>query len=361
MKKILQVSLIILLVFILSGCVTSKNKTLTDGGVFKSVDSGETWEQKIFVSQDKKTTKTIGNVSTLFIKFDPIDKEKIYLSSHGSGVFRTTNGGRQWQPTTLGSGTYVDLSIDSRNTGVIYATAGGSIIKSVDDMNNWHTIYVETRPKYTLVSVIVDYYDPSTIYAATTQGLLKSADYGNKWKSLDWDVSTQGGINKIFLSKKRTGNLYVVTSKGLIYNTKNDGEDWEALYEGIIKEEIKGKIRREKLSLAIRDIYFDPLTEYFYLTTDYGIVKSFDGGTSWQAVETIIPFNNRIIEYATYDPTNTNNIFFSVKNVLYKSRDGGKTWKTLKSVKTSRTINFILINPKNHKTMYIGTYKAPKK
>ena len=78
---------ILLLVF-LSGCSLQFSRTPSnDGGVYLSVNKGDTWEQKVFVSQGEKADVTIGNVNIdRFVAWSP-DVNLLYSVSSQSGVW----------------------------------------------------------------------------------------------------------------------------------------------------------------------------------------------------------------------------------------------------------------------------------
>jgi len=360
MKKISIISLLLISSFVLSACNNTKQNTVADGGIYKSTDRGENWQQKVTTQTGDTTNNAISGVSTKFMTFDLENNKRIYLSSQGFGIYRTEDGGDKWNVTTLNTGTYIDLTIDSRNTSVIYVTDGSTVKKTVDDMDNWLTVYIEARPQHKINSVKTNFFNPSIIYATTNKDLLKSTDYGNEWKTIKWDSKKNGDISKLYVSHKNQNNIFIQAKNGRIFKSINDGSDWELVYEGIVNETRTDKKIIEKRSLSIKNTIFYPEYEYFFITTDYGIVKSFDGGETWEALNTLVPFNSSAIKYATFDPTDVDNIFFTIKNVLYKSEDRGATWKTIKKIKTARYINYILIDLENSKTLYAGTYKAPK-
>lgn len=348
-KKIIFISQILLTAFLLAGCsLTSSNTSSADGGVFKSVDSGETWTQKVLISQTSKGTSTIASVSTSLLVFDPKDKNKIYLSTKGNGIFKTENGGDSWQQTTLNAGEYVSIAIDPHNTDVIYVARGNTIQKSIDGMGTWQTIYVETRPGQSITSVVVDLSDNSKIYATTNTGILKSFDYGNTWQVLKW---VGNNANKLYMSEKDTNTIYLVTTNAGIFKTTDAGENWQDISQGL---------QKYPGAKNIKWFYFIPQTELIYLGTDYAPIKSEDGGKTWTPIATLLPFGSLPIQTVAVNPKNNREIFFTVSNTIYKSVDGGQTWKTLKTVNTNRIINYFLINPESPNIIYLGTLKQTK-
>jgi len=337
----------ILMTLVVSGCAIKNASSSRDGGIFKSTDFGENWKQKATVEPATNNVKSIGDFNTSFIVFDPKEKNIIYLITLGQGIYKSENSGEKWSQTTLNSGSYRSLSIDSLNNKVVYTTDGTKILKTVDGMGNWHQIYIENRPKQSIVSLIVDHDNSNIIYAATTSGLIKSYDYGSSWKLLDWQ---EPNISHLYQSTKNNNTLYALTNRG-IYKSIDGALEWEVISEDLI--EYKGAEKIHWLS-------FDPRTEYIYIGTAYGIIRSLDGGNSWTPIPTLFDFKKISIKALVFNPNDIDEIIFSVNNILHKTDNGGRTWKTLKSVPTTRIINYLAADPYHDDVVLLGTYK-PKK
>lgn len=343
-------SLIILTVILMgaNGCTIKKSNSTTDGGFFASTDFGENWKQRVYVSQDKKATRTIAGVGTIKMLFDPVDHNTIYLLTQGNGVYVTSNLGAQWAQTSLSSGTYTDITIDYRNPKVVYTTQGTQILKSVDGAKTWHNIYVETRPGQKIIGVQVNPAQSNIVYAATTTGFIRSTDYGTTWKLLDW--SDKPPIQQLVATEPRPGTLYALTTNG-IYKSIDGADTWEIITDPL--KEYKG-------ALKILWMTIDPKNDTIILGTSYGIFRSSDGGSVWNEIPTLYDFSKVPIVTVVDHPNNGNHIIFAVQNVLLKTDDGGVTWKTLKTVPTSRTINFLLNDPDTPDTIYLGTNLPPQ-
>ncbi len=347
-KKIIIILLVVISTIILSGCNIRSKKTLNDGGIFKTTDFAENWVQKIFVKKTEDGTTTIGKTNTNFLVFDPIEKETIYFSTTGNGIYKTTTSGDQWSATTLSSGTYKSISIDTRNNDVVYITDGRNIKKTIDNLVTWNDIYIEKRPNQTIVGVIVDRFKPNVVYAATTTSILKSFDYGNSWELLDW---TGINISKIYQSEKNPNILYIWSPTG-IYKSLNSAVDWTLVSAGL--DEYTG-------GNEISWLHFDPSTEYIILGTSFGILRSTDGAKTWSSIPTLFDFKKITIKPVIYNPNDLKEMIFAVGNVIYKTDDSGSTWKTIKTLATTRIINYLVADPYHDDVIYAGTYLAPPK
>ncbi len=325
-----------------TGCNIKKFDSTSDGGFFASTDFGENWIQKVFVSRTEKGTRTIGSVGTVKMLFDPQDDNKLYLLTEGNGIYVTPDLGAHWVPTSLSSGTYIDISIDYRNPKVIYVTQGSKILKSVDDGKTWNEIYTETRPGQSLVAVQVNPGRSNIVYAATTTGLIRSTDYGTTWQLLDWKTPV---ITRLVASAEHPGTLFALTTLG-IYKSIDGGEEWGVITDPL--KEFPGALRILWLNIDVNN-------EHIILGTSGGIFRSTDGGAVWYEIPTLYDFRKVPIVTVIDHPTDLNNIIFAVRNILLKTDDGGATWKTLKTVPTNRSINYLINDPVTADTLYLGT------
>lgn len=342
MKKIIIPLSLIGLALIISGCsinLSSSSKTPADGGIFKSTDFGENWQQK---------APAIAGADMLFVTFDPTDAKIAYLSMKGLGIFKTIDGGDSWQNTPYAGGTYASLAIDHQNSNVIYVIKDNKIIKSVDGLTSSFETYTETRPEQTLLTVVTDPNNYNVVYAAATTSLIKSTDYGNTWKLLNWqDITVKG----LYQSSLNNLNLYALTAKG-IYKSANGGIDWADSNQGLAA--FSG-------ASTIYWLDFDPNTENMLIGTTDSILKSTDGAATWREIPTLFEFKKVPIQSVIHKPENLNEIIFPYTNILLKTDDGGKTWKSVHSIPTSRTITYLTIDPNNSDTIYAGTTAPPQK
>jgi len=107
-------------------------------GVFKSVDGGKTWEQKVEI----EGKGLIDNVKISSMIMDPNDKSILYLGTASNGLYKSENGANSWKKITdennILSETIVinDIAVEKGNSNIIYlATLNngkGELLKSED-------------------------------------------------------------------------------------------------------------------------------------------------------------------------------------------------------------------------------------
>ena len=146
-----------------------------DGGVFKSLNGGETWERKSEGLPDPRSYESGVN----FLTIDPTDNQTVYASMN-DGVYRTRDGGDHWENISGGpeegglpSAPAYGLAIDPSNPDTIYvgiwehgvfmSTQGGTI---------WQPINTGLTNLF-ILGVSIDPANPSILYAGTGNGVFK--------------------------------------------------------------------------------------------------------------------------------------------------------------------------------------------
>ncbi len=139
--------------------------------------------------------------------------------------------------------------------------------------------------------------------------------------------------------------------------------DGDPLFKGM-KYRLIGPFRGGR-SLTVAGIPGDPTT-YFFGATAGGVWKSTDGANTWTPLfdkEKVSAIGS--VAVATSDP----NILYvgtgeairgniSHGNGIYKSLDGGKTWKNV-GLRDSRAIGKVIINPKNCDVVFVAAFGHP--
>lgn len=331
------------------GCLNISTNPVKDGGVFRSVDFGETWEQKVFVRQEKKKVITIAKVNPLSITFHPKESSTIFLGTESNGIFVSADGGETWSATSIGNGNARALAIDPEVPTTIYLALGSTILKTIDNMATWETIYVEPRA-ISITDVRIDLSNVTRIYAATAAGdLLVSEDFGERWDTIQTfgdailEIHMDPVDSKIFYLRMATTGLQKTTDRGSSFvNIQNQF----AAFPG---------------ALAINDLYIVPThPDALFIATNYGILHSTDGGATWSAIQTLFPLGSIPIPTVRADPRDESIIYFPVKNILHKTTDGGATWKTIETLPTSRNVYRLVFHPDDSSILYLAVHISNK-
>ncbi len=186
--------------------------------VYKSRDGGATWND-ISVSLKGKILPQIDYVDGLStnLEIDPKNDETVYVATNGYGIYKTTNGGKEWQARSHGIETpYIKgpggLLIDPRDPDTIYAsTLGGGVYKTIDNGGYWVPVSMPYRFTFGMT------FDPSNprkiIACCPEKKIILSENRGLSWK----EIALPGGrpkhvaANAVAIDPQDSKTVYVGT------------------------------------------------------------------------------------------------------------------------------------------------------
>ncbi len=162
--------------------------------------------------------------------------------------------------------------------------------------------------------------------------------FGSKWEFSShgitptnrYDAKGMGIVTDLWINPNDTNHLLAATPHGGLWKTKNGGNSWENITDGI------------GLSLGISSIAVNPLnTDIIYIGTGadsyvttnngYGIYKSTDGGDTWFSTSLTLNGNHLgMVKKIVIDPIDTNKVYAIAyrnwnqiyPNGFYRSTDG---------------------------------------
>jgi len=175
--------------------------------IWKSTDSGKTWEESDEGFPHEKPTAIHD------IQIDPKDTSIIYIatteheSEIGIGIYKSIDSGKTWNAVNKGLD---DLSVGAlvihpENPEILIAATQGGLYKSTNGGNSWTQT---AQPESFDVEYVID--DPNTIYASTNNGVLKSKDFGDTWYDVNYDLPKGDGQG---IGVDKTGNVIYATIK----------------------------------------------------------------------------------------------------------------------------------------------------
>jgi photosystem II stability/assembly factor-like uncharacterized protein len=344
MFKLKSLAIILGLFFLTTACslsLTSSPKE--DGGVFKSFDYGEKWEHKNVATIDNKKTN-IGGVNTKEIVFDASDHSLVYLATRGDGLFVSENGGDEWRQI-FKTGFVSAVAPDNNSRGVIYIAVADKIYKTIDQGKEWRAIYLENRTGVQITQVAVDPANSQHLVMATDNGeIYQSKDAGESWKL---SFETQNNVRKIIINKKNPKIVYAGTLTGGIFRSEDGGTNWYNL-KGNYKEINPGTLHHRFLTV-------DPgADDGLFFASNFGILRTVDGGKSWQKLNLLTPDNSATINTVAINPKNSQQIYYATNDTIYRTFDGGKTWLSTKAP-TGRAVAFMAVDFDTPSIIYMGS------
>jgi photosystem II stability/assembly factor-like uncharacterized protein len=126
-----------------------------------------------------------------------------------------------------------------------------------------------------VLSIAVDPNNSKTMYAATRVGVFRSNDAGGSWSNAGLNGFT---VDKILIDPLNTATIYAIRSFPTnVFKTVDAGVTWNQVDSGLIG-----------VNCCLRVLAIDPQTEgtiYAGIGAggQYPVMKSTDGGTTWNA------------------------------------------------------------------------------
>lgn len=282
----------------------------------------------------------LGRINTIAIH--PGNKKLLLAGGAGSGIWRSIDNGKTWEPTTdyLPNVGISDIVFDPNRPHIVYAATGDAdggrapystgLFKSLDKGKTWFIVGLEQLQSARLLIRRIEVLKApaNTIIATTNKGIYRSTNGGWRWKK----VSKAPGYSLLKLTDKI---LYTGTSNGKVYKSTNAGSTWNEITPANIS--LKGRV---ELGITPADpnlvIGFDAGT----FEDNPKAFKSIDQGKTWTSLpipqETIQQggqtFSFPISTQGGYNmtvavsPTNPQLIIFGGVHG-WRSKDGGNTWE----------------------------------
>ena len=311
------------------------------GGVLVSPDGGDSWA----IIQASRGLKILSWERSIH------DPSKIYFGTNGNGLWMMKNGGEEFKKIRDPGGILND-------TSDIYAiaespTRRGELWLAVFQENRGRVIrfreteggeelYFTPLERYGVFDIAVDPFDGNRVYfGAGDGGFFETRDGGKSWKLLR---RFREGIVGLEEDPARNEHLWLFGSKKSIFITSDAGLTFSSI-EDALKSFKGGK--------DIHDFLYDPRNETIWLGTEYGLLRSFDGGLSWRVPSGIISPDLLPVLAVALDPKDPNILWVSSRNQVYYSSNAGVSWRG-QVLPVDRDILFLIVDAQNSNYIYAG-------
>ena len=227
----------------------------------------------------------------------PHDRDELFVGCDVGGFFRSTDGGKSYRISNEGLEDYwVECIVPHpADPNVIYLGNESGVYKSTDRGESWRWLregfppVSQSRWTAPIGALAIDPAQPATLYAGI--GNPRKQDYGQGavYKTTDgggrWAVVNATGsfpedarINDLALHPENRDHLFLTCQYG-IFQSRDGGVNWTATNDGLPHS----PARRLAICPAQPDvIYLTLFAEPYRDTWDGGVYKSVDGGRHWR-------------------------------------------------------------------------------
>ena len=169
--------------------------------------------------------------------------------------------------------------------------------------------------------LLVSHHDPHTLYCAA-QHVFKSVDRGDAWLAIGSDLG-QREILSLSESPLKPGLLYAGTHGGVVHVTRDDGESWRQVREGLptrtVTRVVASRHEEGLAYVALSGARWDEFGAHLYRTRDFG--------QTWQSIGDGLPVET--IYALVEDPEHGGVVYVGTLLGVYVTLDGGATWASL--------------------------------
>jgi len=270
-------------------------------------------------------------------------------------------------------------------------TTGGGVWKTEDGGGSWNNISDGYFDVGSIGSVEVSLFDPNVIYVGTGsasprgnvsagRGIYKSTDGGESWTKVGLEEA--GQLGKIQIHPQNPDVLYVAALGNIfgpnpergVFRSRNGGQSWE-------------KVLFINDSTGAIDLVMDPNNPRILYAGTWqverkpwtlidggkgsGLYKSTDGGDSWKRLEGGLPSGVIGRVGVAVSPVNSQRVWTIMEHIeedkggIYLSEDGGNKWKRINRKHDYRQrawyYSRLFADPQQEHTVYVlntGFYKS---
>jgi len=245
------------------------------------------------------------------------------VSIIGPNIYQSSDSGRSWLklPGTFSSGLsffFVDSQYGfEQNYTQIQLTKDGG--------NTWS---LKSLPTTKALNVFFE--SPSTgYYCDVDSGVYKTVDTCNTWSRVFQLNEDTTGLYPFFLNAN-TG--FIFTGDGNLYKTQDGAATWQQIGKNIVTS--NPPYPRWNTLLFTTD-----LTGYY--GNEKGLLKTIDGGASWQLANP----NGGTVNIIRFPTPDTG--YYLCDKVIYKTSDAGKTWSTSCKLAVDNFLGMNFVNATN--------------
>jgi hypothetical protein len=237
-----------------------------DAALFRSTDGGRNWQELPGLrghGSGPNWQPGAGGMCLHTVLVDPNDPNRIFVAISAAGAFRTDDAGKTWQPINRGL----------------------------------HSLYIPNPTAevgHCVHRIAMHRSRPNVLFMQKHWDVMRSDDAGESWHEISGNLPTDFGF-PIDVHAHEPDTIYVVPIKSdsehfppdgklRVYRSRTGGNEWEALTRGLPQGDCYVNVLRDAMAVDSLDkcgIYFG--------TTGGQVYASADAGNSWAPIVRDLP------------------------------------------------------------------------
>ena len=278
------------------------------------------------------------------------------------------------------SGRVVGFAVDPTHPEQFYvAVASGGVWKTVNGGTSWTPVF-DNEGSYSIGYVTLDPKDPFVVWVGTGEnnsqrsvgygdGVYKSTDGGKSWTRMK-AMQTSEHIGKILIDPRDSNVVYVAAQGPLwgpggdrgLYKTSDGGTSWS-------------KVLTISDNTGVTDVVLDPRNPEVLIAAAYqrrrhvwtlidggpeiALYKSSDGGKSWKKLSSGLPSTEMGRIGLAVAPSNPDVLYASIeaadkKGGIFRSTNRGETWERRNEYdQQAQYYAHVVVDPKDANRIYV--------
>lgn len=332
--------------------------TLLFFGIFSSFTYSQTYDEKLYDALDYRLLGPFRGGRSAAVTGVPDKPNLFYFGATGGGVWETKNGGRTWKNLSDGffGGSVGAIEVAPSDPNVIYVgggektvrgnvSSGYGVWKTENAGKSWkqmgltqgrHIPRIAVHPKdhnVVYAGVLGNIYKPSQ-----ERGVYKSTDGGSTWRKTLF-ANENAGVVDLILDPNNPRILYASTwnVRRTPYSLSSGG-DGSALWKSTDSGESWNEISKNKgfpadtlgiIGVTVSPVNSDRVWAIVEIKEKGGVYRSDDGGETWKNINSERKLRQRAWYYTRiYADSQDEDIVYILNVNYHKSTDGGKTYET---------------------------------
>ena len=314
-------------------------------------------DEKLFNAMHWRLVGPFRGGRALAVEGVPGEPNTYYFGAVAGGIFKTTDGGDNWQPlfeheavSSIGA-----LAVAPSDHNVLYAGTGEAAIrgdisygdgvyKSVDGGKSWRNAGLKDSRQ--IGALIIDPHDANIVFVAalghafgpnSERGIYRTADGGKTWQKVLGKDDNTGGIDVVFdphnsnilfaalWQTRRQPWFFSSGGPGSgLYRSGDGGATWQRLEGNGLPDGELGKIGVSVSGADGNRVYASIEAK------EGGLFSSDDAGAHWIRVNEDGRFRQRAWYFSKIyaDPKSVDTLYV-LNTGLFRSSDGGKSFELL--------------------------------
>lgn len=342
----------------------------------------QTYDEKLYEGLEYRLVGPFRGGRSAAVTGVPNKPNLFYFGATGGGIWKTLDGGRSWENISDGyfGGSIGSIEVAQSDPNVIYVgggektvrgnvSSGYGVWKTEDAGKTWTQSGLKNSRH--IPRMVVHPNDHNVVYAAVMgniykptqeRGVYKSTDGGASWNRILFANENAGAVDLI-MDPNNPRVLYASTwnVRRTPYSLSSGGDGsalWKSTDSGATWKEISKNKGFPTDTLGIIGVTVSPAnSERVWAIVENkdkgGVYRSEDGGATWKQINSERKLRQRAWYYTRIyaDPMDEDVVY--VLNVRYhKSTDGGKTYSTYNAPHGDH--HDLWIAPENPNRMVIG-------